>query len=476
MAFKNKKIESILSGELKLDHIVSESISKAESKSDFNAFLRLYPDSIDLQLKSIQSKIKNGRKLGSLAGYTIALKDNIAYKNHPLTCGSKILESYQSVYNAHVVDRLIEEDAIIVGHCNMDEFAMGSSNENSAFGPVKNAIIPERVSGGSSGGSAVAVALNCTDIALGSETGGSARQPAAFNGIYALKPTYGRVSRRGLVAFGSSLDQISPFAQNTNDLYLLSQAIFGKDSGDTTSVESNKLSSKASNYSLKGKKIGFSPAFLGDGLEKDIRTSYENLVSFLKSEGAEIVELNLEHSKLSIAIYYIIATAEASANLARFDGIRYGHRTGKEFSDLHDFYELTRNEGFGEEVKRRILLGTFVLSHGYYDAYYRKAQQARKMIRNDFDEAFKSVDLILTPTTPTTAFKLGEKANDPLELYLADIYTAPVNLAGNTALSIPTGKDSNGAPIGMQFIANHFNEDELINISEFIEKKYKGSL
>jgi aspartyl-tRNA(Asn)/glutamyl-tRNA(Gln) amidotransferase subunit A len=476
MTFVNNKLESILSSKLKLNDIVSESFTKAKENSNYNCFLRLYKESAETQIENISKKIKNGKKLGPLAGYTIALKDNISYKNHPLTCGSKILKSYSPVYNSHVVDQLLRDDAVIIGHCNMDEFAMGSSNENSAFGPVKNALNPELVSGGSSGGSAVAVSLACTDISLGSETGGSVRQPAAFNDIYGLKPTYGRVSRRGLVAFGSSLDQISPMARNINDLFLLSQSIFSHDSLDSTSVNANKITNDLYPDSLKGKKIGFSPTFLGDGLQAEIRKSYQDLCNFLKDNGAELIEVDLEHCSLSIAVYYIIATAEASANLARFDGIRYGHRTEEAFSDLHDFYELTRNEGFGEEVKRRILLGTFVLSHGYYDAYYRKAQQVRKMIKNDFDTAFKHVDLILTPTTPTTAFKLGEKASDPLELYLADIYTAPVNLAGNPAISIPSGYDKNGSAIGLQFISNHFNEDELFKISHFIETNYKGSL
>jgi aspartyl-tRNA(Asn)/glutamyl-tRNA(Gln) amidotransferase subunit A len=465
-----KIVEAIKNGELTaVDHL-DTCLNKIEQTKDLNTFLNVFQEKAKSKAAEIDSKIKNGQKVGSLAGLVIAIKDNINIKDEITTCASEILKPFKSPYNATVINKLEAEDAIIIGKTNLDEFAMGSSNENSAFGPVKNPHNPQMVPGGSSGGSAVAVATGCADVALGSDTGGSVRQPASFTGVVGLKPSYGRVSRYGLVAFASSLDQIGVFANSSQDAAFVLNTIAGHDNMDSTSAEfdvPNYLNS--SNKSVKGLKIGITKQYFAEGLDPQINSRIMEMVGQLKDNGAEIVDINLSMAEYAIAIYYIIATAEASSNLSRFDGVRYGTRLD-EGNGLIDMYEQTRNAGFGEEVQRRILLGTYVLSAGYYDAYYKKAQQVRRLLKNDFDNAFTKCDVILSPTTPTTAFKIGEKTDDPLSMYLQDIYTVSANLAGICGISIPAGTHSNGLPFGIQLQAKAFNEQAIFDLGSFIEK------
>lgn len=441
---------------------VSSFLQRIKENSHLNAYNFVFEDCIE-HADTIQKKIMDG-SAGRLAGMVIAIKDVLALKDRPLTCSSNILKDFSSLYTSTAVQKLIDEDAIIIGKTNCDEFAMGSSNENSAFGPVLNPIDNKRVPGGSSGGSAVAVAANLCDVSLGTDTGGSIRQPAAFCGLYGLKPTYGRVSRYGLTAFASSFDSIGPFARNVEDTALVLSVISGYDEKDSTSQKINS-EDFTSNLKLNTKfKIGLPKEYFSDGLNEEIRNSILKEIDQLKKVGHEFIEIELPHMEYSIATYYILTTAEASSNLARFDGARYGYRS-KGSNNLFNMYVNSRSEGFGAEVKRRIMLGTYVLSAGYYDAYYRKAQKVRRLLKQDFDKAFEKVDLILTPTTPTTAFKLGEKTSDPLEMYLEDIFTTSANLVGIPGISIPIGKDKNGLPIGMQLMANQFDEKSLFAMS-----------
>ncbi len=456
------KLSLIRDGKLSLRENLSNYICRIKEQSDLNAFNFVFEDSLQ-DADRIESKIKNSTA-GKLAGMVIAIKDVIAMKDRPLTCSSKILKNFTSLYDATVIKKLIAEDALIIGKTNCDEFAMGSSNENSAFGPVLNPVDKSRVPGGSSGGSAVAVAADLCDASLGTDTGGSIRQPASFCGIYGLKPTYGRVSRYGLTAFASSFDSIGPFAKNIYDTALIFSVISGYDENDSTSVESDPVELDFSSGQKKKYRIGLPKEYFGAGLNEEIRKSITEKVELIKENGHEVVEIELPHTEYAIAAYYILTTAEASSNLARYDGARYGYRS-KENKNLTDMYVNSRTEGFGDEVKRRIMLGTYVLSSGYYDAYYRKAQKVRRLIRDDFIKAFEEVDLILTPTTPSTAFKIGEKTKDPLEMYLGDIYTTSANLAGIPGINIPIGKERGGLPIGMQLMANHFEEEKLLQFS-----------
>ena len=407
-----------------------------------------------------------------LKGFAIAIKDNICTENLQTTCGSHILHNYKAQYDATAVKRLNDAGAVIVGKTNMDEFAMGSSNESSAFGNCRNPWDIERVPGGSSGGSAVAVASGVVRASLGSETGGSVRQPASLCGIVGLKPTYGRISRFGLVAFASSLDNIGIFGQTSEDVAKVLGVIAGRDANDTTSADvavpdySGEL-----NNPIAGRRIGVPRALLGDGLDEEVRASILQAIENYKSLGAEIVDIELPHAKYGIAVYYIIATAEASSNLARFDGVRYGHRA-ENATELRQMYFKTREEGFGAEVKRRIMLGTYVLSSGYYDAYYSKAQKVRTLIKQDYKNAFAKCDAILTPTSPCTAFKIGEKSDDPLAMYLSDIYTVSANLASNPGISIPSGLSSAGLPIGLQLLGNYWSESLLLNLATTYEKAF----
>ncbi len=400
----------------------------------------------------------------------MAIKDNINIKDHKTTCASKILESFISPFDATVIEKLKAADVIFIGKTNMDEFAMGSSSENSIFGAVKNPYDPERVAGGSSGGSAVAVAIGACDAALGSETGGSIRQPASFTGLVGVKPTYGRVSRYGLVAYASSLDQIGAFAKTSEDAALILKTIAGHDVHDSTSAaEPVPDYDRVVGKEIKGLKIGLPEEYFAEGLDPEIRSGIMNAVRQLEKEGAKIETFSLPQTRYAIATYYIIATAEASSNLARYDGVRYGYRA-QDAGDLNEMYEKTRSEGFGEEVKRRILLGTYVLSAGYYDAYYKKAMQVRRLIKDELNSAFQKYDAIITPTTPTTAFRLGEKIDDPLTMYLMDIYTVTANLAGICAMNAPVGKNSDRLPFGLQIMAPAFKEECLFQLGAFFEK------
>lgn len=437
-------------------HIIQE----IEPKVD--AFQSLTKDLAYSLAKKVDEKVKNNETLTPLAGVPIAIKDNMCIKGYVTTCGSKILEDFKPPYTATVVNNLIDNMLIPVGKTNLDEFAMGSSTENSAFKTTKNPWDLSKVPGGSSGGSGVCVAAGQVSLSLGSDTGGSVRLPASFCGVLGLKPTYGLVSRFGLVAYASSLDQIGPFARNTKDLTCLLQAIAGYDKSDSTSINQ-----KVPNYSdalkidVKGLKIGLISELMGEGINLEVKDSIKQAVKVFEDNGAIVEEVSMPHNKYAIAAYYIIAPAEASANLARYDGVKYGYRK-PDTKDLMEMYQETRREGFGDEVKRRIMLGTYALSSGYYDAYYKKAQQVRTLIKQDYDKAFEKFDLIIGPTSPTTAFEFGSKTDNPLEMYLADIATVTANLAGVPGLSIPCGFDSNKMPIGLQMFAPVLQESKII--------------
>ncbi|MBK7497617.1 MAG: Asp-tRNA(Asn)/Glu-tRNA(Gln) amidotransferase subunit GatA [Ignavibacteriales bacterium] len=467
--YKNhkEKLELIKSGKLSLVENVKHFLKNIEDQKDLNAFNFVFSDEAIESAKAVEQKIKNNSG-GKLAGMVIAIKDVLAYKDHPLTCSSNILKNFTSLYTATAVQKLIDEDAIIIGKTNCDEFAMGSSNENSAFGNVLNPVDKTRVPGGSSGGSAVAVAANLCDVSFGTDTGGSIRQPAAFCGIFGLKPTYGRVSRFGLTAFASSFDSIGPFSKNVEDAALVMEVISGKDLNDSTSIEKVIPDFSSSLSKDKKLKIGIPKEYFADGLDEEIKTAILNIVDKLKLEGYEVKEVSLPKTEYTIATYYILTTAEASSNLARFDGARYGFRAN-DYKNLKEMYLNSRTQGFGTEVKRRIMLGTYVLSSGYYDAYYRKAQKVRRLIKEDFDNAFKQVDLLITPTTPTVAFKIGEKSDDPLQMYLSDIYTTSANLAGIPGMSIPIGKNSENLPIGLQILSQQFEEEKIFQLAKHIQ-------
>jgi aspartyl-tRNA(Asn)/glutamyl-tRNA(Gln) amidotransferase subunit A len=472
--YKNhkEKLELIKTGKLSLAENVKNFLLNIEKQKDLNAFNFVFADEAIETAKNIEQKIK-GDTCGKLAGMVIAIKDVLAYKDHPLTCSSNILKNFTSLYTATAVQKLINEDAIIIAKTNCDEFAMGSSNENSAFGNVLNPIDKNRVPGGSSGGSAVAVTANLCDVSLGTDTGGSIRQPAAFCGIYGLKPTYGRVSRFGLTAFASSFDTIGPFTKNVEDAALVLKVISGKDENDSTSVGERIPDYSASLDDDRQFKIGIPKEYFADGLDEEIKTAILDTVDELKLEGYEIKEVSLPMTEYTIATYYILTTAEASSNLARFEGARYGIRS-KNYKDLDEMYVNSRTEGFGKEVKRRIMLGTYVLSSGYYDAYYRKAQKVRRLIKQDFDKVFAEVDLIITPTTPTTAFKIGEKSSDPLKMYLSDIYTTSANLCGIPGMNIPIGKNSENLPIGLQILSQQFDEEKIFQLAAHLQNEISG--
>jgi aspartyl-tRNA(Asn)/glutamyl-tRNA(Gln) amidotransferase subunit A len=455
-------------GRISCEKITQEYLDAIDARKDLNAFLAVFPEKALEQARAVDRKLAAGTA-GTLAGMVVAIKDVICVKDEKVTCGSKILQDFISLYDATAVVRLKQADAVIIGKTNMDEFAMGSSTENSAFGRVKLPQDESRVPGGSSGGSAVAVRAGMSTAALGTDTGGSIRQPAAFTGVLGLKPTYGRVSRYGLVAFASSFDTIGPFALGARDLARVLQVIAGHDDRDSTSaaipVPDYTLSLTKD---IKGLRIGLPKEYYGAGLDDEIRSSIEKKVNLLRSGGAVIEEVSLPHSEYTIATYYILATAEASSNLARYDGARYGSRA-KGVKSLPEMYVKSRSEGFGAEVKRRIMLGTYVLSAGYYDAYYRKGQKVRRLIQEDFTRAFSSVDCMVTPTSPTTAFKAGEKVDDPLKMYLSDVYTTSANLAGIPGISIPCGTDSQGLPIGLQILGRQFDEGTLLKVADFLE-------
>ncbi len=434
------------------------------------------------QAKAIDQKRSAGADIGPLGGVPLAIKDNLCTTFGRTTCSSKILANFRAPYTATAVAKLEAAGAVILGKTNLDEFAMGSSTENSGFKPSRNPWDVSRVPGGSSGGSASAVAGRQCVASLGSDTGGSIRQPAAFCGVVGMKPTYGRVSRYGLVAFGSSLDQIGPFARDVSDCALMTQIIAGHDAADSTSVNRGVENYVAAiDQPFEKLRIGLPKEFYSQALSAEIHQAIDQAIGVYKSLGAEIVEVSLPHSRIDIAAdgtlssyavacYYIVATAEASSNLARYDGVHYGHRTSADVRDIIDLYSKSRAEGFGSEVKRRIMLGAYALSSGYYDAYYLKALKVRRLIKNDFDQAFEKCDLLLCPTSPTTAFKIGEKADDPLQMYLADIYTISVNLAGLPGMSLPAGLSKDNLPIGMQLIGPLFSEDAIFRAGRMFEK------
>ena len=461
--------KQLQSGATTCEKITEEYLRRIEQQRRLNAFLHYYPDESLTRARQIDAKLASG-SAGKLAGMVIAIKDLIAMKGKRLTCGSRILENFVSPYDATVVKRLQDADALLIGKTNMDEFAMGSSTENSAYGVVLNPVDETRVPGGSSGGSAVAVAAGLSTAALGSDTGGSIRQPAALCGIVGMKPTYGRVSRYGLVAFASSFDQIGPFANTVRDIATILEVISGHDECDSTSANVNVPEfTSALTGNVKGSRFGLPKEYFTSALDPEINQAVMKSVEILKANGATVKEVSLPHSEYSIAVYYILATAEASSNLARYDGARYGRRA-KGAKNLAEMYTKSRSEGFGEEVKRRIMLGTYALSAGYYDAYYRKGQQVRRLIREDFDKAFNEVDCIIAPTSPTTAFKIGEKVDDPLTMYLSDIYTVPANLAGIPGVSIPCGTDKKGLPIGLQLLGKPFDEETVLRAADFLEQ------
>ena len=461
--------QQLLSRNISCVEITQTYLDKITAAKDINAFISVRAEKALEQAGAVDQKIARG-SAGKLAGMVVAVKDLLNVKGEITSCASHILSNFRSPYDATAIAKIKAEDAIIIGKTNMDQFGMGSSNENSAFGPVRNPLNKEYVPGGSSGGSAAAVAGNLCSAALGTDTGGSIRQPAAFCGVVGLKPTYGRVSRFGLVAYASSLDQIGPITKSVADAALLLQTISGHDRRDSTSapLDVPLYDQLIEQKDVKGVRIGIPKEYFADGLDADSRTAIMNVVDGLRQAGAEIVDVSLGHTEYAVAAYYIIATAEASSNLARYDGARYGVRDGSA-TDLESMYVQSRTNGLSDEVKRRIMLGTYVLSSGYYEAYYRKAQKVRTFIKNDFEKAFQKVDCLVTPTSPTTAFKLGEKLDDPLKMYLSDIYTVSVNLAGLPAISIPCGTDSRSLPIGMQIIGKPFDESFILRIARFVE-------
>ncbi len=456
---KNKKISS--------EEATRSFIERAEKSKTLNCYIT---ENFESALKKAKEFDNRPNLKCKLPGIPIAIKDLFCTNGIKTTAGSKILNNFFPTYESTVTQNIWNEGGILLGKLNCDEFAMGSSNETSFFGNVQSPIDKNLVPGGSSGGSASAIASNLTPITIGTDTGGSIRQPASFTGTVGLKPTYGSCSRYGIVAFASSLDQAGPMGKNVKDCALLQEIISSYDSKDSTSIDFkiNNYSELLTNH-IKGKKIGIPKEYRVDGMPKEIENLWLKGIDIAKECGAKIIDISLPHTQYALPTYYIVAPAEASSNLARYDGVKYGFRSAGE--NLIDMYEKTRSEGFGDEVKRRIMIGTYVLSSGYYDAYYLKAQKVRKLIKNDFDEAYKEVDAILTPSTPSSAFKIGEKTNDPVSMYLNDIFTVPVNLAGLPAISIPAGHDSKGYPLGLQIIGKAFDEQNILNIAFAMEEK-----
>jgi aspartyl-tRNA(Asn)/glutamyl-tRNA(Gln) amidotransferase subunit A len=461
---------AIAEKQISASSLVEQFYSKIEAEDpEVHAYLTICEDRAATQAKTIDDMVNQGAALPPLAGVPIGIKDVIVTKGIRTTAGSKILENFIPPYDCTAVARLEAAGAIVLGKMNCDEFAMGSSNENSAYGPVRNPRDKSRVPGGSSGGSAAAVAAGTAVATLGSDTGGSIRQPASFCGVVGLMPTYGRVSRYGLIAFASSLDHIGPLTKTVKDAAILLRVIAGRDPLDSTSADVPVPDYEADLAKpVAGLKIGVPKEYFGEGLDVEVRAAVEAGIAALRSAGCEIVPISLPHTAYAIPTYYVIATAEASANLARFDGVRYGYRA-KNARTLPEMYRKTRDEAFGGEVKRRIMLGTYALSSGYYDAYYLKAQRVRTLLTRDFEEAFQKVDAIVTPTAPTPAFKLGEKSDDPLSMYLADIYTVTADLAGIPGISVPCGKTQSGLPIGLQVLGRHFDESTVLRVAAAVE-------
>ena len=456
--------------------ISSEELTKAyydrirEKDGEVKAYVSLMEDKALKRARQVDEKRSKGETVGKYAGIPVGIKDNMCITNTKTTCSSKMLENFVSPYNATVIEKLNDEDLVFLGKLNMDEFAMGSSTETSAFFKTHNPWDLDRVPGGSSGGSAAAVAADLAPWTLGSDTGGSIRQPSSLCGVVGLKPTYGLVSRFGLVAFASSLDQIGPITKDVTDSAILLNLIAGHDEKDSTSLKLEKKDyTKSLVNDVKGMRIGIPKEYIGEGINEEVKEAILEVAKKYEEMGAIVEECSLDVGKYATAVYYIIACAEASSNLGRFDGIRYGYRTEK-FENLKDIYKNSRSEGFGPEVKRRIILGTYVLSSGYYDAYYKKAQKVRTVIKDAYNDLFKKYDLLLTPTSPTTAFKMGEKSSNPLEMYLADICTVPVNIGGLPGMNIPCKLDSKGLPIGFQLISNSFEEEKIFRAAYTYEQ------
>lgn len=460
--------KALLNGDTSAVAITQHFLTEIKAKSELNAFLEIFEADALAQAKEIDDAISKG-EVKTLSGMVIGLKDNICYKDHKVGASSKILEGFESLYSATVTERLLDQGAIIIGRLNCDEFAMGSSNENSAYGPVKNALNTNKVPGGSSGGSATAVAGGLCHVTLGSDTGGSIRQPASFTGTVGLKPTYGRVSRHGLLAYGSSFDQIGPFTHNVEDSALVLEVIAGSDEFDTTAS-----SKKVEKYSsLSQKKETYKIAYLeecltSEGMNDEAKANFKKVIADLEAKGHTLEAVSFPYLEYMVPTYYVLTTAEASSNLSRYDGVHYGHQSTKA-QGVEEIYKMSRSEGFGPEVKRRIMAGTFVLSNEFYDAYYTKGQKVRRVLQDKTNEIFKNFDFVLTPTTPDVAFDLNS-VSDPISMYLQDIFTVHANLTGNPAISIPKGKKSDGMPFGIQLMANHFEESELLAFSAEIEK------
>ena len=464
--------KKIKSGEVRVVDAVNAAFDQIEAvEKDINSYVTVYKKEEVLEkAEHIQKLIDEGQLTGPLAGVPVAIKDNMCTRDKLTTCSSKILGNFYPTYSAEAVINLEKAGAVIIGKTNMDEFAMGSTTETSFYGPTKNPWNKEHVPGGSSGGSCAAVAAEECSYALGSDTGGSIRQPSSFCGVTGIKPTYGTVSRYGLIAYGSSLDQIGPVAKDVTDCATILETIASYDSKDSTSVKRDDYNfTEALVEDVKGLKIGIPKDYFGEGLEPEVKEAILKAVDVLKDKGAIVEEFDLSLVEYAIPAYYVIASAEASSNLSRFDGVKYGYRT-EEYNGLHNMYKKTRSEGFGEEVKRRIMLGSFVLSSGYYDAYYLKALRTKALIKKAFDEAFAKYDVIIGPAAPTTAPKLGDSLSDPIKMYLGDIYTISVNLAGLPGISVPCGQDSNGLPIGMQIIGDCFKEKNIIRAAYTFEQ------
>ena len=459
-------VEKIKKKEISSKEVTKAFIERSQKSKKLNSYITENFENALQKAKQFDEKPDFNKKL---PGIPLAVKDLFCTKNIRTTAGSKILENFIPTYESTVTQNILNEGGIIIGKLNCDEFAMGSSNETSFFGNVQNPISENLVPGGSSGGSSSALAAKLTPATIGTDTGGSIRQPASFTGTVGLKPTYGSCSRYGIVAFASSLDQAGPMTQNVKDCALMLEVISSYDNKDSTSVDFKRGQYlKDLNENIKGKKIGIPKQYRVDGMPKEIDELWKKGMKIIEDNGGEIIEINLPNTNYALPTYYIVAPAEASSNLARYDGVKYGFRSKGE--NLIDMYEKTRSEGFGDEVKRRIMIGTYVLSSGYYDAYYLKAQKVRRLIKNDFDQAYKKVDAILTPSTPSSAFKIGEKTNDPVSMYLNDIFTVPINLAGLPAISIPAGHDKSGYPLGLQVIGKAFDEQNILNIAYSIEK------
>ncbi len=462
------EVQNALASGTSVVSIVDDYLGRIHDNQHLNAFLEVFETSAREHAQKVDEKIKNGTA-GKLAGMVIGLKDNLCYKDHKVSASSKILEGFESLYTATAVQRLIDEDAIIIGRLNCDEFAMGSSNENSAFGPVKNALDTSKVPGGSSGGSATAVAAGLCTATLGSDTGGSIRQPSSFTGTYGFKPTYGRISRYGLIAYASSFDQIGPFTNSVEDAALLTEVMAGADEFDAT-ASTEKVDAYTTIEPQDSKKIAVIRECLeSEGIDPEIKAALEQQIEALKQDGHTVEYVSFPYLDYMVPTYYVLTTAEASSNLSRFDGVHYGYRSS-DAKGVEETYKKSRSEGFGPEVKRRIMAGTFVLSAGYYDAYYSKGQKVRRVLQDKTAEIFKDFDFVLTPTTPTTAFDL-DAVTDPISMYLQDIYTVHANLSGNPAISLPLGKHSNGLPFGIQLMAPHFKEKALFNFARQMDKK-----